>query len=203
MLPEGSIGAALLAEETSVYKTQSLLEGDYLFHRDDPVEQLYVITEGRCRLERTTYDGRTLLLADFGPQQIIADGSLFHQRYGCNCRATTATTLAVFSTAHILGLLNQRPGLAEKWLASLAHQVMDLRTRLELRNVKSARDRILLFLELNADTQGRYQLKGALKSLAEILGLSPESLYRTLAALENEGRLRRRADMIEIIGPQP
>jgi len=195
------VGAALLAQESG-HATRTLSEGDYLFHRGSPVEQLYVIKQGQCRLERTTYDGRTLLLAVFGPHQIIADGSLFHQRYGCNCRAMTTTTLAAFSTERVLLLLRQQPDLAQQWLSSLAHQVMDLRTRLELRNIKSARDRILLFLELNADAQHRYQLNSTLKSLAEILGLSPESLYRTLAALESEGRVRRERSMIEIIGTE-
>lgn len=76
---------------------------------------------------------------------------------------------------------------------------MDLRTRLELRNVKSAAERIALHLEVHADHQGRCRIAGSLKHLAQELGLSHEALYRALARLERDGKIRRETGMIQII----
>ena len=123
------IGAALLILPIE-RAVRSLHEGEYLFHRGSPVEQLYVIEYGRCRMERTTYDGRTLRLAEFGPGQVIADGSLFHQHYGGDCRLTTPSTLAAFPADAVLKLLGEQHTLTQKWLGSRAQQGMELRTRL-------------------------------------------------------------------------
>ena len=67
-------------------------------------------------------------------------------------------------------------------MAILAHEIMNLRTRLEQRNIRSARDRVRHFLALNAGTDGRtVLLRGTLKDLAAELGLAHEAFYRALA----------------------
>ena len=69
---------------------------------------------------------------------------------------------------------------------------MDLRTRIEQRNIRSARERVRHFLALNAGADGRtVALPGTLKELAAELGLTHEALYRTLAALERAGEIKR------------
>ena len=44
---------------------------------------------------------------------------------------------------------------AQAFSATLARQVMSLRTRIEQRNIRSARERVRHFLALNADADGR------------------------------------------------
>ena len=74
----------------------------------------------------------------------------------------------------------------------LARQVMTLRTRLEQRNIHSARDRVRHYLAINADPSGRtVVLSGTLKDMAAELGLTHEALYRTLRG--DGGRWRDRA----------
>ena len=77
---------------------------------------------------------------------------------------------------------------------------MDLRTRIEQRNIRSARERVRHFLTLNAKTNGRvFELRGTLKDLAAELGLTHEALYRTLAALERSGEIRRNHSKITLL----
>lgn len=74
---------------------------------------------------------------------------------------------------------------------------MALRTRLELRNIRSARERVQTYLALNARADGRtIALKGTVKDLAAELGLTHEALYRTLSKLEAEGTIARTKDEI-------
>ncbi|GAB4360901.1 MAG: Crp/Fnr family transcriptional regulator [Gammaproteobacteria bacterium] len=194
-----NIGEVLLGQPLS-FTTRTLAREEYLFHRGDPVEQLFIVREGRCRLERDTYDGRLLKLADFLPGELVAEGSLFHPTYGCDCRALSRTVCTGIPAKAVFRLLETDARLAQIWLTTLARQVMELRTRLELRNIRSARDRLLLYLQLNADAQGIYRHGETLKSLAETLGLTPESLYRTLASLEREGVVMRGNGMIRFMG---
>jgi CRP-like cAMP-binding protein len=81
---------------------------------------------------------------------------------------------------------------AQAFSATLARQVMSLRTRLAQRDIRSARERLRHFLALNVGADGRtVTLRGTLKELAAELGLTHEALYRTLAALERAGEIRR------------
>jgi CRP-like cAMP-binding protein len=88
---------------------------------------------------------------------------------------------------------------AQAFSATLARQVMNLRTRIEQRNIRSASERIRHFLALNAGADGRtIKLRGTLKELAAELGLTHEALYRTLAALEHSGEIKRRGSRITL-----
>ncbi len=83
----------------------------------------------------------------------------------------------------------------------LARQVMALRTRLERRNIHSARDRVRHYLTVNAGADGRtVTLPGTVKQLAADLGLTHEALYRALARMEAEGEIKRSRAVIEIKG---
>lgn len=184
-----------LAPETCV----ELAENAYLFRRNQPVRHLNLVETGDCQLERTTADGHTLPLARLGTDQVVAEGSLFNEHYGCDCRAITRSRVRRYPRQAVLALLRSEPALAQAFLRALAHQVMELRTRLELRNVKSARERVALHLALHADRQGRYPVTGTYKMLAQNLGLSHEALYRTLARMESDGEIRREPNLIRIV----
>ena len=77
-------------------------------------------------------------------------------------------------------------------MARLARQLQQLRARMELRNIRSARDRVLQYLRLRAGTEGRsVAMEGRLQDIAAEIGMTREALYRTLATLEAEGYLTR------------
>ena len=86
-------------------------------------------------------------------------------------------------------------------MAILARQVMALRTRLELRSIRSARLRLLQHLLLAAGEGGTVRLDGTLMDLAAEIGLSHETLYRTIAALESEGVIARSDAEIRLLKP--
>ena len=74
----------------------------------------------------------------------------------------------------------------------LAHEVIEVRQRMEIMKVRSATERVLLYLDLNAGPDGHtVDLKGELQELAGELGLTREAFYRTLASLERAGAIKR------------
>jgi CRP-like cAMP-binding protein len=69
---------------------------------------------------------------------------------------------------------------------------MNLRTRLERRNIRGARDRVRHFLAFNTGPDERtVVLHRTLKDLAAELGLTHEALYRALADLATDGEIKR------------
>ena len=82
----------------------------------------------------------------------------------------------------------------------LAREIMSLRTRLELANIHSARDRVRHYLALNVPADGRtITLPGTVKDLAQHLGLTHEALYRTLATMQEDGEIKRSGKKITLL----
>jgi CRP/FNR family transcriptional regulator, dissimilatory nitrate respiration regulator len=73
----------------------------------------------------------------------------------------------------------------------MAHQVIDARQRLELMKIRSAKERVLLYIDLHTGTDGTMTLKSELQDVASELGLTREAFYRTLATLKRAGALKR------------
>ena len=77
-------------------------------------------------------------------------------------------------------------------MTRLAHQLQELRTRMELRNIRSARERLMQYLRLRAGIDGHtVAIEGQLQDIAAEIGVTREALYRTLAALEADGSIAR------------
>jgi CRP-like cAMP-binding protein len=57
--------------------------------------------------------------------------------------------------------------------------------------IRSAKERVLLYLDFQADTEGSVKFKSELQDIAGELGLTREAFYRTLATLERSGAIKR------------
>jgi CRP-like cAMP-binding protein len=172
--------------------TRDLERGEMLFCREDRPHGLYILEQGEIRLTRTDADGREIILCRALPGDIFAEASLFSEVYHCDAVASVLSTVRLYPRAAILAAFADDPAIAEAFMTALAGQVMTLRTRLENRNFRTARERVLHHLSLQTRTHDRVvRLNSDLKTMASELGLTHESLYRTLASLEAEGAIQR------------
>ena len=152
------------------------------------------------RLVRVNRAGREAVLHVATVGDTMAEASLFSASYHCDAIATTDAVVRLYPKAAILAEFDRNPKAAQKFAAVLAHQVMTLRTRLEHRNIRAARDRVRHYLAINADADGRtVALSGTLKDVAGELGLTHEALYRTLADMVADGEIERRRGTIRVL----
>jgi CRP-like cAMP-binding protein len=188
----------LLPLEATVVRT---LERDQrLFSQGDTASAVFRVEAGAVRLERRTFDGRLVTLHTARPGQLLAEASLFSETYHCDARAVSDARVRLYPKAALLRAMRESAASAETLIRTMARQIQALRLQVELRNVRSARDRILLFLEFKADPKTRlFAFDHALQDIAAELGLTREALYRTLAGLERDGSIRRQADGIAMI----
>ena len=180
---------------------RTLKTGEALFRLGDKTAGLCEVLAGRVRLARVDRAGHEIVLHVAGPGETLAEASLFSPAYHCDAIASTDALVRIYPKAALLAAFDQDPKAAQAFSATLAHQVMHLRTRIEQRNIRSARERVRHFLKLNAD--GRtVALRGTLKDLAAELGLTHEALYRTLAKLERSGEIKRAKGKITLLRPR-
>jgi CRP/FNR family transcriptional regulator, dissimilatory nitrate respiration regulator len=168
---------------------RKLKAGESLFRQGGKTVGLYEVLSGCVRLVRIDRWGHEAVLHVAGPGETLAEASLFSAQ-------------RLYPKRELLAALEDNPKAMKAFSRTLAHLEMSLRTRIEQRNIRSAGDRVRHFLALNVGADGRtVELRGTLKDLAAEVGLTHESLYRTLAELERSGHIRRKGREITLSKP--
>jgi CRP-like cAMP-binding protein len=171
---------------------RELAAGELLFNQGDPAVAIYKVESGRLRLIRRTVDDHLVILHTARRGEFFTEAALFAETYHCDAVAAVPSGVHLYPKAKVMEALRADPALAEAFMARLARQLQDLRARMELRNIRSARQRVLQYLRLRAGLDGRsVMVEGQLQDIAAEIGMTREALYRTLAALEAEGHLSR------------
>lgn len=170
-------GIADLLESSGSGK-RALGAGEYLFHLGEPVVALFVVLEGEVHLIRHQEQGGTIILQRAGPTDILAEASLFSDRYHCDAVARTRANVRSIPKRRLLGRLRHEPDFAEAWAAHLAREIQNTRFRSEVLSLRTVASRLDAWLAWH----GALPPKGEWRQLAAQIGVSPEALYREMAA---------------------
>jgi CRP-like cAMP-binding protein len=156
-----------------------LAPGDLLFRQGDPAAAIYKVESGRLRLIRRTVDDHLVILHTARRGEFFAEASLFADAYHCDAVAAAPSSTRVYPKQIVMEAMRKDPALAEAFMARLAHQLQELRARMELRNIRSARDRVLQYLRLRAGVHSRtIAIEGPLQDIAAEIGMTREALSR-------------------------
>ena len=190
----------LFEEFPSRLKPQSLLlnKGDTLFNQGDSVNNIYFIKTGKIKLIRNTSDGTPVVLHIGHQGEFIAEASLFSDQYHCSATVDSVSELSYVKKQDLIQILNDKPDIMMALLALFSRQVRDLRAINEIKNIRSAKERILTYIKSNANENKELKLDHSLKDIAAKIGLAHETLYRELKSLEKSGELQRNADHIKL-----
>jgi CRP/FNR family cyclic AMP-dependent transcriptional regulator len=175
-----------------------LCRNEALFHEGDPGDRLYIVTEGKVKLHRTSPDGRENMLAVLGPSELIGELALFDP----GPRTATVTAL---TEVRLLGLghddlqlwVNARPKVAGALLRAVARRLRktnDQMSDLVFSDVPARVARALL------DLSRRFGVKSEAgihvvhdltqEELAQLVGASRETVNKALADFAQRGWLR-------------
>jgi CRP-like cAMP-binding protein len=124
--------------------------------------------------------------------ETFAEASAFADTYHCDAVAETDSRVAAMPKLAFLDKLARDPETTLRFAHLLAGQVMELRARIELRNIRSAQERLMTWLRLRATGNPlKAALDGTWSDVAAEIGLTREVLYRALAKLEANGSIDR------------
>jgi len=182
----------MLGLDEQTLERRSLARNEALFRQGEKVTAIYFVEAGRLRLERQTFDGRSLVVGTTSSGKFFVEAALFADIFHCDAVATEPSQVRIYPKSEVLNALRADPANAMSFLSLVAHQVIELRHRIEIMKVRSAKERVMLYLDLNAGPDGRtVDLRSQLQDIASELGLTREVLYRTLASLEQAGAIER------------
>jgi CRP/FNR family transcriptional regulator, dissimilatory nitrate respiration regulator len=186
-----------------------------LFLQGDPARALYLLAHGRVKVYKLLRDGRTATVRHVDAGQTFAEAGLFHETYPASTETMTACRLYRWDTDDMLALLAAQPQFAVNMIASMAHLLGLLNSRVEelLLPVPARLARYLLALadqQLDVaaspsqplqDTPRVVRLPTSKRELAARLGTVPETLSRTFDRLKRAEVIRMSGDheLIEIL----
>lgn len=111
------------------------------------------------------------------PGAVLAEASLFANRYHCDALAVTSTVVRSVSKRMIEERFEIDVAFAKAWAGHLSEQVRNGRLRTEILACRTVSERLDLWIGQNHKLPG----KGKWSTLASEIGTSPEALYRELA----------------------
>jgi CRP-like cAMP-binding protein len=183
VLPPGYLNAAAHRE---------LAPGQTLYRRGDPADMIFAVERGRLRFASATNDGRIIPLYLICAGEYVSEADLFTDSHCGDVLAEAHSRVIALPKKLILATFHENSAFAAELMQRLTERFNLLRVRLEIRNLHSARDRILEYLRLMAPAgKSSLMLSRPLRCMADDLGLSHEAFYRTFTALVKEGTITR------------
>jgi CRP-like cAMP-binding protein len=170
-------------------------KGDTIFRRGDRPRAMYAVVTGEARLVRSSASGVEVILQR-SRSGLFAEGSLDQPRYHCDAVAAMPTQL-ISIPRKVFRLALGHESFRERWLSLLLRELRRLRAQNERLCLKTAEERIVHAIESDGDN-GRLVLQQSRKDWAAELGLTHEALYRALARMEKERRLRTAENVLQL-----
>lgn len=168
-----------------------LKQGSYLYFEGDPVEWLYQVKSGVLRLTRLLEDGRRQVIAFGYPGDIVgfpSDG-LHHT----DCEALVDTRLQPYRKS-LLEDGNGNRELHQDLLQAALREISAMQDHFMMLGRKSAVERVASFLcvltdrvGVQIDAQVQVEIPMSRGDIADFLGLTTETVSRTLTQLRKQG----------------
>ena len=176
-----------------------LQKGERLFEQTKPIEHIYSIISGRIKLVRNTIDGTPVVLHIGQVGETIAEASLFSEHYHCSAIADIDCELVSIKRKSFLDYLENNPSTMRALLVLFSHQVRELRLLNEIKNIRSAQERILTYIRSQINDEQTLELTVSLKDTAHKIGLSHESFYRELKKLTDANIISRHHNKLTLL----
>ena len=195
----GSILFSGLAEEqvdkvVDIAVSKTFKRGESIFFEGDEANGFYMVTEGRVKIYKMSFEGKEQILHIFGPGEPFGEVPVFHdQPFPANALALVKTGLLFFPRKDFVSLVTGNPSLALNMLAMLSLRLRRFATQIENLSLKEVPGRLAAHLIYLSEEQGsatQVTLDIPKGQLASLLGTIPETLSRIFAKMTEEGLIR-------------
>lgn len=167
-----------------------------------PADCMLVVLSGSVTIEKLASDGRYLLMREAEPPEALnvsrafaAEEDISRLIAGKNCR------VLFMDGSFVTAALKRGGSFAVNFAEFLVGRVLFLNKKIASLAGYSAGSRLTMYIEDNASMRDgvmQLTLPCSLTDFAEMLGVGRASLYRTLDAMEAEGKITRRGRNIII-----
>jgi len=173
---------------------------EVLFRQNEPANSFFFVVSGEIRTENYLENGQSVVFFRARMGAVLAEENLHFSQYLYSGVATMPTVVRHVSKVSFLDKLHNERGFSQAISSCLAQRYSEAMMLRELLSVKSAKDRLMMWLQWQ-DCHGTKEvdLDRRMGSIAPDLGLTQESVYRAFKRLEQSGKIRRHSGRIELL----
>jgi len=172
-----------------------------IVHEDEAADRLYKVVSGTVCTYKVLSDGRRQIGSFYLPGDVF--GLEFIEGHNLAAETVTNVKILVIKKRALAVLAKQSAALASELLQLTARELARTQDRVLLLASKSAQERVIGFLfemsKRSSGTGNYVELPMSRQDIADYLGLTIETVSRTLWALEHSGAIeissRRRITM--------
>lgn len=166
-----------------------------IFDEAEPAQFVFNVKDGAVKVYKLLMDGRRQITGFLGPGDFL--GLTHNDSYAYSAEALVPTVLCRFRRPKFESLLSEIPRLEQRLLGIASHELAAAQDQMMLLGRKSARERMVSFLLMLSDAAVRRNqppdpvfLPMTRSDIADYLGLTIETISRTLKQLKTQGVIR-------------
>jgi CRP/FNR family transcriptional regulator len=184
-----------LAQLDSVVGKTRVRAGGSIFDEGEPATHRYVVTGGCVRIYRLLGDGRRQIFGFLFPGDFL--GLAVGEDYAYGAEAVVDSDLCRFHHRDLEELIGRFPELEKRLLGTAINELVVAQDQMVLLGRKSAEEKVatmLLTFSQRAQQRGMsanpVSLPMTRADLGDYLGLTTESVSRTMTLLKSDGLIR-------------
>ncbi len=179
----------------AILQTVSVDPHDPIIDEGEPANYLFNLTGGAVKLYKLLPDGRRQITGFLFEGDFL--GIAMNEKYAYSAEAVGPVSLCRFSRRKLEALLDEFPKLEKRLLGMASNELVQAQDQILLLGRKTAQEKIVSFL---LNLSGRAVKRGAPASpvllpmrradIADYLGLTTETVSRSITKLKSAGRVR-------------
>ncbi len=201
MTPPGVDFSCLVADTVKQVRFEA---GETLFAQGEPSTSLYALSSGLVKITSLTLDGREQIVGLSTPSRLLAGlQSLNDDHYEYSAVAETPVRACMIRHRALLNAVRNRGDIALRLIDAMNAQLAHSRALMRAMGHKSAAAKIASLISLIIPhcehRTSRYTLPFSRSEIANVLGLSEETVCRQMAKMKRLGILYAPRGKIEIL----
>lgn len=177
---------------------------EVLFREGEPATYLFALGSGQVKLTTSLSDGRQQILRLAVAGQLLGLETFGGERYPFTAEALTAIMVCKILHRDLRRILELNPSLAWRVIQSLSQELEQAEALIRDLGLKTAQEKIASFilslLPRRADHDGEeLPLLLSRREMAEMLGLTEETVSRTMAELNRKGVIETGKGFVRIV----
>jgi len=189
---------------TDAVKQVHFAKGDVLFAQGQPSSAVFSLGSGIVKISSTTADGREQIVGMSTPGKLLVGlQSISDEKYEYTAVAETDVSACKIRHRALLQAVQDRGDVALRLITSINAQLAHSRSLMEVMGRKCAAAKIASFIKLiipsSAHDQKPFLLPFSRSEIADLLGLSEETVCRQMAKLKRRGVLYAPRGKIEVL----
>lgn len=184
-----------LTRLASIAVTVTFADKQFILQEGDAAEALFNVTGGTVKLYKLMPDGRRMITGFLFPGDFL--GLAHNDTYAYSAEASGAVRMCRFPRRRFESLLEEFPKLERRLLTDASNELAQAQDQMLLLGRKTAKEKIASFLIQLAERQHRrggpeniVRLPMGRADIADYLGLTTETVSRTITQLKTAGAIR-------------